>query len=135
MKLLRWFFLFITAVISCNSFAENIEIHVLNGLTREKKTYVGSTYKFDIPIANVKGWNKCVAMPMKKFDFYGVSTIRGEIFCSSINGNTVGFSCVAQKHNTDVIIQKLFGPNFKIVDAETIHADGFSEITLACNNF
>lgn len=135
MKSLKFLLLLLTVFTSANSYAEKFEIQILNGLTREKKTYIGGAHKFDIPIANVKGWSKCVAMPIKKFKVDSKDVLRGEVYCSTTNGNSVGFSCASQKNDVVVNINNLFSPNLKFTDADTISVDGFAELTLICNNF
>lgn len=134
MKNIHWALILSIIFPTANSYAERFEIHVLNGLTREKKVYIGGSQKFDIPIANVKGWSKCFAMPTKIFDFDNKNTMRGEVYCSSTSGNVVGFWCVASKKELDVRVQNLYGPNFKFTGADSISVDGLAEITVICDN-
>jgi hypothetical protein len=125
-------FLILAFFFASNSFAQKFEIEVLNGHTREKKTFVGGANKFDIQISNVKGWNKCFAMPIKKFKIYGKNAIRGELYCTSPSGVSVGFSCVATENDLEINVQNLYSTNLKFVGDE-IFVDGFAEITLSCN--
>jgi len=116
-----------------NAYSQTIKIDVLNGATREKRTYEGGAQQFEIPINFVKGWSRCTVMPLKQFSLYGVEKMRGEMYCRTTSGNTVGFSCAASNREMDVNIQILFGPNMKFADSKTISADSFAEITLKCD--
>jgi hypothetical protein len=117
------------------AFAQSAEITVLNGATREKKTYEVGTAKFDIPVGYVKGWKKCTALPLKSFVFTGLPSIRSELYCATSSGAVQSISCVASgKNNMDVTITTIYGANFRFVDAESILADSYAEITVACKN-
>jgi hypothetical protein len=74
-------------------------------------------------------------MPIKKVQIDSKDVLRGEVYCSTTSGNTVGFSCASQKNDVEVSVNSLFGYNFKFTDADTISVDGFAEMTLICNNF
>ena len=127
--------IFASALIAiCFSAAsQTVELEVLNGSTREKKNYEFATYKFDIPVNFVKGWNKCTALPIKKFTFYGEEAVRGDLYCSSTQNTTVNLSCVALKSKrVEVSIFTIYGGQFTIVKNESISADSFADITMVC---
>ena len=109
-------------------------MEVLNGKSREVKTYTFGNEFFEIDIRYVKGWSKCIAPPLKKFDYEGSPTIRGELYCQTTRGETQSLSCVAKYPDVDVAITNIFGGNFKFIDKNSISADSTAEITLKCSN-
>lgn len=121
------------AFLSASAIAQTVEIELLNGVTREKKKFEFGTYKFDIPVNFVKGWNKCTALPIKKFTFNGNNAVRGELYCSSNQYTTVNISCVATKGDTiEVNITNLYGGKFQFMGDGSISTDSFAEITIMC---
>ena len=114
--------------------AQTIEIYVTNSKTGEKKTYEIGNNIISIPVSFVKGWDKCTANAIKKFQFYGVETIRGELFCTTKKNTTMSISCVASKNGFEVTIANLYDESFKLVNKENINANGYAEITLTCKN-
>ena len=118
---------------SASVISQTVEIEFLNGVTREKKKFEFGTYKFDIPVNFVKGWNKCTAMPIQKYTFYGTDAMRGDLYCSSNQNTTVRVSCVATKaDNFQVNITTLYGGQFKFMSDGSISADSFTDITIMC---
>jgi hypothetical protein len=115
--------------------AQSIEIFVTNNNTGEKKTYEVKNNTLSIPVNFVKGWNKCTANAIKKFQFNGVDTVRGELFCVTEKNTTMGISCVATKNNAEVTIANIYDATFKLIDKENIGANSSAEITLACVNY
>jgi hypothetical protein len=121
------------AFLSASAISQTVEIELLNGVTREKKKFEFGTYKFDIPINFVKGWNKCTAMPIKKYTYYGTDAMRGDLYCSSNQNTTVSVSCVATKADSfEVNITTLYGGQFKFTGDGSISADSFADITIMC---
>lgn len=118
------------------AFSQSAEITILNGVTREKKTYEVGTAKFEIPVDFVKGWKKCTALPLKSFVFTGLPTIRSELYCATSSGAVQSVSCVASgKNNMDVTVTTIYGSNFRFVDAESNSVNSYADITVACKNY
>jgi hypothetical protein len=123
------------AFLSASAIAQTVEIELLNGLTREKKKFEFGTYKFDIPVNFVKGWNKCTALPIKNFTFSGNDAVRGDLYCSSNQNTSVNISCVATKLNKfEVSITTLYGGKFQFMGDGSIASDSFADITIMCRH-
>lgn len=127
--------LFLIAGISISANAQTYEITITNGKTAEKKTYEIGNNIISIPVNYVKGWNKCTANSVKKFQFYGSEKIRGELFCTTEKNTTMSISCVASKNDIEVVIANLYDTSFKLVDKENISAYSYAEISLTCKNY
>jgi hypothetical protein len=114
--------------------AQTVEIYLINGKTGEKKIYELQNNIISIPVNYVRGWNKCTANAIKKFQFQGVETVRGELFCTTDKNITMSISCVAKKNSLEITIANLYDENFRLINKDNIGADGYAEITLTCKN-
>ncbi len=136
MKKSTYFWKIIPLLFFCNlSFAQTVEIFFTNIKTGEKKTYEIGGNIILIPVNYVKGWDKCTANAIKKFQFNGVDTIRGELYCTTEKNMTMSISCVAGKNSLDVTVAHLYDVKFKLIDKDSIAATGSAEITLTCKNY
>jgi hypothetical protein len=122
------------AVFSAGANAQSVEIFVTNNNTGEKKIYEVKNNIISIPVNFVKGWKKCTANAIKKFQFNGVEAVRGELFCVTEKNTTMGISCVATKNDIEVTIANIFDTTFKLIDNDNVGASVSAEITLICKN-
>lgn len=136
MKKVILFLKFFSLILFCNlTNAQTVEIFLTNIKTGEKKTYEIGGNIISIPVNYVKGWDKCTANAIKKFQFNGVDTIRGELYCTTEKNVTMSISCVAGKNSLEVTVAHLYDVKFKLIDKDSISAAGSAEITLTCKNY
>lgn len=112
-------------------FAQSVDIEVVNGKTREKKSYTGGSGDFRIPVDFVQGWSHCMAMKMKTFNFYGEKA-SAELYCFSKNGTAQRVSCVTAKGTLEATLTSLYGGAFRFIDDDNITAASFAEISMTC---
>ena len=135
MKKISYFLRIIfTLFFAISANAQTVEIHVTNGVTGEKKTYEVANNVISIPVNYVKGWEQCTANAIKKYQFDGVETVRGELFCRTEKNTTMGISCVARKKTLEVTIANLYDASFKLVDKDNISTNTYAEIMLICKH-
>lgn len=111
--------------------AQFVDIEVVNGNTREKKSYTGGSSDFRIPVDFVQGWSHCIAKKIKTYTFYG-EMARAEVYRFGKNGTAQRVACVTAKDSLAVIRTDLFGGTFRFVDDDNITVPSSAEILITC---
>jgi len=126
--------LFAAALLLClagAASAQTVDIEVVNGKTREKKSYTGGGSDFRIPVDFVQGWSHCISKKMKTVTLYG-ERARAELYCFGKSGTVQSVSCVTVKNSLEVTLTNLFGGAFRFVDDDNITAASYAEISMTC---
>lgn len=119
----------------------SFSISVVDGATRESKTYVPGDAPFSIPFEASHGWDRCRVTHVKKFQLKGLSgrigdAQRVDLFCFSKEGQVVNNSLVVQADfPVEVLIFTLLSRpvSFKGKgDDESIDTSNSKEITVLC---
>ncbi len=110
---------------SSSCLAQTAKLDVLNLKTRELKTYVFGASGFIFDVVAVPGWKKCEGLPVKRFDFYGVPTIRVELYCYTNDGTMSSVSCVSSRRSPiEATLLTLLGKGTKWKAADELQASG-----------
>lgn len=111
--------------------AQSVDIEVVNGETREKKTYTGGSSDFRVPVDFVQGWSHCTSKKMRTGktirDF-----ARAELYCFSNNGTVQSISCVTFRGNSEATATDLFGGQFKFAETGGVTAASWAGILMTC---
>lgn len=124
---------FVAALLLClagAASAQTVDIEVVNGNTREKKSYTGGGSDFRIPVDFVQGWSHCISKKMKTA-LYGERAL-AELYCFGKSGTVQSVSCMTVKNSLEVTLTNLFGGVFRFVDDDNITAASFAEISMTC---
>lgn len=88
------------------------EVTVLDGKTREIRTFHPGPSPMELPLPQVKGFKGCTVSPVKEYEVQGVKATRIDFLCFTTTGGALALGSVASsRFGTDVTrFQLLAGP-------------------------
>jgi hypothetical protein len=101
------------------------ELRLLDGVTRELKTYVPGAEPVEFPIDGVRGWSKCRMSEVKR---QGTTGVRVDLSCTGASGQAMNASAVSVNQPVDR------ESNYSLTTMQLVGTDGggYKEITMEC---
>lgn len=113
------------------------EVTVLDGTTREVRTFRPGPSPTEVPLTRLKGFKSCKIPPVKEYEFNGVKATRIDFWCFTAAGDAVSVGSVASSQfGTDVTtFQLLSGPIAFRTSKDgsyNVNTGGYVEISAVC---
>jgi hypothetical protein len=113
------------------------EVTVLDGRTREVRTFRLGPSSTELPLPRLKGFKSCKIPPVKEYEFNGVKATRIDFWCFTTAGDAVNVGSVSSSQfGTDVTtFQLLSGPvEFRTGKdgSSQVNSSGFVELSAVC---
>jgi hypothetical protein len=139
---MRLFFSGVALLFATTSFVSaqpkgSCELKVLDGKTRELRTYVPGPMPVEFPIDGVPGWSKCRMSELKHVTVQGNKGLRVDLWCMGVDGQAMGAAASAVNHPVfqsyyDLTIVQLLSMPVAFT-ADAVDTSAFKEITIACD--
>jgi hypothetical protein len=112
------------------------EITVLDGKTREQRTFQAGARAFEIPLTGLPGFRTCKVLPERLTELYGQAVSRVEVYCYTSSGDAMMTQGAVTPATVGEVtrFQLLARPVAVTVgdNQATVNAGGFREFTLQC---
>lgn len=113
------------------------EVTVLDGKTREIRSFRPGSSATELPLPRIKGFKSCIISPVKRYEVNFIKATRIDFWCFTTVGDAVNVGSVASSQfGTDVTtFQLLEGPvTFGVAkDGSTeVSTSGYVELSAVC---
>ena len=112
------------------------EVTILDGKTREVRTFKPGAATAELPLPKTKGFRSCQVSPVKEYQFKGVEATRIDFWCFTQSGDAMNIGSVAStRFGSDITTFQLLSGPVKIANTDgntQVNAAGFTEISALC---